>query len=193
VEDVEIDKQLDRLRVADYGLAPDPLGSVSAGGGLDFSAPAAAPVLAVGVEESLITASTAAEIEEALAADVEAKEAACEPERVRELLALQDLARDDAPMGFVVSKTKGGACRRLHFVGGCFRRPGEHYRSYEDFGQQVPESSLYNARCKDCFPAGVFSQAAEEAEEAGSDSDGSESVSSAGDEDDANSGPPTPS
>ena len=41
--------------------------------------------------------------------------------------------------------------RRLHFVGGCWRVPGDHYRHFEDWGQQLPPASRFAARCKDCF------------------------------------------
>ena len=43
---------------------------------------------------------------------------------------------------FVVSVTRGGLCRRLHYAGFCFRMPGEHYRICEDCGQQEPAESV---------------------------------------------------
>ena len=92
----------------------------------------------------------------------------------------QDVAPAPKPEGFVVSKTQGGRCRRLHFVGGCWRIPGEHYRNFVDFGQEVPADHLFNARCKDCFPAALTAERAAEEEVEGSASDGSASSSSSG-------------
>ena len=88
------------------------------------------------------------------------------------------VSEDEAPQGFCVSKTKGGWCRRLHFVGGCFRVPGEHYRSYESFGQKVPDSHLYDVRCRDCFPADRVAIQKAEREAEVSDSSGASSSSS---------------
>ena len=84
-----------------------------------------------------------------------------------------------------MSITQGGHCRRLHFVGGCFRLPGEHYKCYESFGQAIPEPHLFNVRCKDCFPADKAVARAEEAEIAASESDGSSSASSSAEEEPA--------
>ena len=82
------------------------------------------------------------------------------------------------PTGFVVSITRGGRCRRLHFAGGCWRIPGEHYGKFDDFGQVVPPESAYSHRCKDCFPAGITTRTVEEAEAEASGSSGSSSSSS---------------
>ena len=66
----------------------------------------------------------------------------------------------------------------MHFAGGCFRVPGEHFSQFEDCGQREPDEHEYSFRCKDCFPA--LKPAAREEEEAGeaSSSDGSSSSSS---------------
>ena len=99
---------------------------------------------------------------------------------LRALLEQQLAAEVVQPMGFIVSKTRGGKCRRLHFAGGCFGRPGEHYRSWEDLGQGEPAEHLYNCRCQDCFPASRTAQRQLEAEveasalDGTSDSDSSE-------------------
>ena len=84
------------------------------------------------------------------------------------------------PMGFVVSITRGGSCRRLHFTGGCWRIPGEHFRRFVDYGQQVPSDEQFTHRCKDCFPAGRPVAVAEEAEIVASASSGSSSSASSG-------------
>ena len=73
-------------------------------------------------------------------------------------------------MGYVISKTQGGRCLRLHHVGFCHRVPGEHFRDFVDYGPEAPPLHAYTHRCKDCFPAGG------EEEKAGvaSESDGAE-------------------
>ena len=62
-----------------------------------------------------------------------------------------DLENDPPPAGFVVAFTTSRV-RRLHFVGNCGRRPGEHYRSFEVYGDDAPEPTKYDKRCRQCFP-----------------------------------------
>ena len=101
---------------------------------------------------------------------------------------MQDDFDTEPPTWFVVSKTKNGVCRRLHFVGGCFRMPGEHYKSYESFGQAIPPDEAFNVRCKDCFPAGTLQALKDEEAAEISASDGSDSSGSS--EDEASEGEP---
>ena len=54
--------------------------------------------------------------------------------------------RQEPPTGFVISITRGGKCRRLHFAGGCLRIPGEHYGKFDDYGQVVSPESAYGHR-----------------------------------------------
>ena len=56
--------------------------------------------------------------------------------------------------GFVIAFSDKGRMRRLHYVGACFRVPGEHYRQYTCHGDMMPEDNLIDARCKQCFPEG---------------------------------------
>ena len=86
--------------------------------------------------------------------------------------------KKESPSGFVISITRGGQCRRLHFAGGCWRIPGEHFGSFDDYGQIVPPESAYTHRCKDRFPAGIISRQAGDAEAEASGSSGSSSSSS---------------
>ena len=60
--------------------------------------------------------------------------------------------RDVAPpsSGFVISLTTGGF-RRLHFVGACFRVPGEHYKHFIVCGMSLPADGEVDARCRQCF------------------------------------------
>ena len=115
-----------------------------------------------------------AEQAEELAEDVNLDEV-IDLEKLATHLALEKTVR---PTGFVVSITRGVRCRRLHFAGGCWRIPGEHYGKFDDFGQVVPPESAYGHRCKDCFPVGIVAYAAEEAEPDASGSSGSSSSSS---------------
>ena len=57
------------------------------------------------------------------------------------------------PQGFVVAITTT-KLRRLHYVGNCGRRPGEHYRSFEAYGDSPPGRRLYDSRCRQCFQEG---------------------------------------
>ena len=68
-----------------------------------------------------------------------ALEAACEPAPTR---------------GFIVVRSDKGRMRRLHFLGACFRVPGEHYKDFVCHGDILPADDLIDARCKQCFPVG---------------------------------------
>ena len=61
------------------------------------------------------------------------------------------------PVGFVVSVV-GARKRRLHFVGHCFRRPGEHYRDFTVFGDTVPTEADFDKVCCSCFPRGFVAE-----------------------------------
>ena len=50
--------------------------------------------------------------------------------------------------------------------------PGEHYRFYDDFGQQEPAAHEFNCRCADCFPAVKAVEREAELELEASESDG---------------------
>ena len=66
-----------------------------------------------------------------------------EVQAARDLL---DLEVAPPPQGFVVAITTT-KLRRLHFVGNCGRRPGEHYRSFEAYGSSPPDRRWYDSRC----------------------------------------------
>ena len=70
---------------------------------------------------------------------------------IDEAAELVDHENDPIPSGFVVALT-ATKLRRLHFVGNCGRRPGEHYRSFEVYGDDAPKPLLYDKRCRQCFP-----------------------------------------
>ena len=93
--------------------------------------------------------------ESSLGIDSEASDEseAPDPDEVRAARDLLDLEIAPAPRGFVVAITTA-KLRRLHFVGNCGRRPGEHYRSFEAFGDSPPGRRLYDSRCRQCFPEG---------------------------------------
>ena len=56
------------------------------------------------------------------------------------------------PLGtYVVSIHPKTAFRRLHFTGSCAYRPGLDAKLFEQLGPDMPDVSLYHARCKSCF------------------------------------------
>jgi hypothetical protein len=54
------------------------------------------------------------------------------------------------PHGFVIAKTKKGL-KTLHFVGNCGKVPGEHYKSFDVWGDMLPPASEIDDTCKVCF------------------------------------------
>ena len=102
-------------------------------------------------------------------------------------IAMQDPDTPSRPMGFIVSVTKGGRFRRLHFAGGCWRIAGEHYHRFEDWGQECPPADRVHARCSDCFPAGKAPAAPPPQAEDVEDDASSDTSSSS-----AHTSPPTP-
>ena len=79
---------------------------------------------------------------------------------------LEDELPVATPHGFVVSQVSARQ-RRLHLVGHCVRRQGEHYRDYIVFGDAVPTESDFDKVCCSCFPRG-FVTADELPEDSGS-------------------------
>jgi hypothetical protein len=79
--------------------------------------------------------------------------------------------------GFVVCKTKGGRCRRLHHVESCRLVPGVHYTSFDVWGDLMPPEHEVTAICRICLPAGPARKEAPQVEAAEETS----SSSSAGD------------
>ena len=70
---------------------------------------------------------------------------------------------------FFISITGSARKRRLHLGGECWRIPGRDYAVYEEFSEVLPESSLFHAICKQCFPRGIHSDPpAEESASSGS-------------------------
>ena len=208
IADDEAGAQLRRLRTSDFSLPPNPLGSLTAKGGLVEMVEQPAPTfipsvgssdLQVGAEgigmpawplpgagaEDVAGYSVMAELQhEAEVAEDEAEDDAEDDAEIADDLAGLLEAHEDVSLsalrsGFVISKTHGGSCRRLHYLGFCFRIPGEHYKCFEACGDQEPESHRFGFRCKDCFPDPKLQAQREEEEDLMSDSDGSSSSSSA--------------
>ena len=77
---------------------------------------------------------------------------------------------DEMPAGFIVSISKQGLHRCLHFFGSCFRVPGVHYKEFRVIGAIMPSDYDIDSRCTDCFPGdglvvrklGKFEQSEEE-------------------------------
>ena len=59
---------------------------------------------------------------------------------------------DEKPKGFVVSISKEGLHRKLHFLGACFRKPGIHYNHFRILGELMPSAYDVGSKCTDCFP-----------------------------------------
>ena len=56
--------------------------------------------------------------------------------------------------GFVIVRSDKGRMRRLHFIGACHRRPGEHYTDFTVY-EHLPAADLVDAKCKQCFRLGA--------------------------------------
>ena len=56
--------------------------------------------------------------------------------------------------GYVVSKSSGGRCRRLHCVDACRLKPGVHYTDFENWGTLLPPEHEVTAVCKICLKEG---------------------------------------
>ena len=60
-------------------------------------------------------------------------------------MALEVPSAQAALRGFIIAITQRGRLRRVHYGGGCFRKPGEHYLDGEELGsvpQSLPSSML---------------------------------------------------
>ena len=174
--DADVAEQLSKLTTADFSLPADPCARLSENGA--FSALTAAQPSA-GSEWVPSVALMDLGVDEQ---EAEPEEEDLEPdEGVEDVAALAALVVPDgraAPVGYVISKTQGGRCLRLHHTGFCFRVPGEHYREFVDCGVEAPAEHLFTHRCKDCFPSGRPEEA--EAEASASDGNSVSSSSAAG-------------
>ena len=161
--------QADRLKLANYDLPLEPLAPICGEtGAMAAIAPSAAVTPLTELDAMTPEALAAQEAAEAQ------EEAASRPDPLldedpglapEELTGLREPDAKPRPMGFVVSKTRRGRFRRLHFVGGCWRVPGEHYQEFDDFGQTCPAPGEFHARCADCFPVGKAVPAARSADD----------------------------
>ena len=172
-----------RLTTADAQLDPETLASMASSGAIvlrDLAEQSVSDGVLVDSGPSL--AELAADAVEEAVAEADNDEAEPIDETgglLQALLGTQDTV-DEPPTGFIISISMRGACRRLHFAGGCFRVAGEHYKTYESFGQSCPSAELYSHRCKDCFPNGAVAAAREEVDmEVSEGADASASSSSA--------------
>ena len=56
---------------------------------------------------------------------------------------------------YIVSVVGRSKTKTLHKIGECHRQPGVHYKSFEVWGEEVPDKALYHKACKQCFRRGV--------------------------------------
>ena len=152
--------QLSRLRAGTFSLAPVPLGCLGEKG-----------ILQLDIESSAADGEALEGAEQPEAAEVD--DQVLDKADLREILAAHEDCKVSLPTGFFVSGTRWGLCWRLHYAGFCFRVPGEHIKTFEDWGQSEPADHVYSLRCKDCFPV----SAAKDVDVEASDADGSSSDS----------------
>ena len=78
------------------------------------------------------------------------------------------MASEDEPEpaegDYVISISDKKGFRRLHLVGACYRRPGEHYACWARLGRSMPEPSLYDETCRDCWRGKTMGSRAESSE-----------------------------
>ena len=91
--------------------------------------------------------------------------------------------QDLPPSGFCIAIT-AKKIRRLHFVGSCWRVPGEHYKTFSCWGEVLPPVHEIDVVCSTCFPGGDVKRpetkvAEVEEEECSSSSSSSSSPSAA--------------
>jgi hypothetical protein len=155
-EDAE--EQAEKLRVANYDLDPTPFASITKEGLLEKT-----EGQSVAENEVQGTPFVQADVvdEEGLDGDEALGDAEITEETVTQVLRETEADEQQTPQGFVCSVTRDGRFKRLHFVGGCFRVPGEHYKKYRSYGQELPAANLYNEKCKDCFPKDAESKSLE--------------------------------
>ena len=67
-----------------------------------------------------------------------------------EQAAQERAANEVPPSGFCIAITQRRV-RRLHFVGNCGKVPGEHYKTYECWGQILPPEHEIDVTCDVCF------------------------------------------
>ena len=139
IGEAEAKLQTQLLHCADYEKWPTPIATISQEGQLEMHLEEGSAGDGVPVEE----ADWDAEPHEPQisAADLRVAAADLEPDEL------------PTPQGFVISITRGSRFRRLHFAGGWWRKPGEHYKNFVDCGQRCPSPHEVDARCVDCFPA----------------------------------------
>ena len=114
-------------------------------------------------------------------ADSTPKESVEKVEFVSAVVEREAVEAEPSPTGFVVSITKGGRFRRLHYVGAgnCNRIPGVDYANFEVWRDLIPAEKVLDAVCRNCFPKGFDRQPKSvEAAPASSDEDSAVSSSS---------------
>ncbi len=66
--------------------------------------------------------------------------------------------QDVPTVGYASSITRHYGQRRLHRLGGCWRKPGADYLRYEIYKEGLPDPTLYRCICRDCWPRARSSQ-----------------------------------
>ena len=76
-------------------------------------------------------------------------------------------ASEPEPVGYVISLTKRGRCRRLHFTKDCWMVPGHHFKQFEVWGTTLPAEADISCVCSHCMPLGRLAAELGQALEAG--------------------------
>ncbi len=87
--------------------------------------------------------------------------------------------------GYVIAISRRRKTRCLHKIGLCYRIPGRHYVSYEEYGGTRPGNDTYDDFCKDCWRPDKASREQTTAEGLGSDTGSSRRTSSSSESDDS--------
>ena len=147
-----IEWMLDVLKLPNFALKPEPLTDIQ-------SAALAAPPL---------DQTAAAENEEEL--DDFSGDGLPSPTGNEELVlskevvdtAVAEQAVEPVPSGYVISLTKRGKCRRLHFTKDCWMVPDHQYKQFEVWAEVLPSEADISCVCSHCMTLGR--QAAEVAQ-----------------------------
>ena len=155
-DEAEIRITIDAFSLPDFSVQPRPLEDIRA---------AVLAAADVPPSPTLVGHATDSEVEGESDEDNDAADnlpemevEALPPAAVEDGAAAVAAAVPEPPRGFVVSKTKRGRFRRLHFLPACRLIPGVHYKEYDTWGAILPAEADVDAVCTRCLPGGLAAQ-----------------------------------
>ena len=148
VDDEAIEAQIARLTVADQARRDTvPFGRADETASLSFGEE---PACGDGIVVQVPSVVPAVDLSFPALQDADPEE-----DEIAEAASALDQAEvKESPKGYIIAVTQRGRLRRLHYAGGCHRKPGEHFLDWVELGDRQPEGHEYNARCLNCFPQG---------------------------------------